>query len=91
MTGLHETVRTLRPKEMQKVGDEKQYCPKVKKIANVRGQQESLAQKTTSTIRGNTMPVTMFSEQSVHLDKIESQKSIQRGIIGKGNYICKYM
>jgi hypothetical protein len=45
MTGLHETVRTLRPKEMQKVGDEKQYCPKIKKIANVRGQQESLAQK----------------------------------------------
>jgi hypothetical protein len=52
MTGVHETVRTLRPNEMQKVGDkQKKCCPKKENIANVRGQQEWLAQKT---IKHNT-------------------------------------
>jgi hypothetical protein len=48
MTGLHETVRTLRPNKMQKVGEKqtKNAAQKEKEnIVNVRGQQEWLAQK----------------------------------------------
>ena len=48
MTGVHETVSTLRPKEMQKVGDEQKIAAqKGKTISIERWQQEWLVQKMT--------------------------------------------